>query len=193
MKKIVLAVLAVFSLSACAFSDVNLSLEDQTFDLNSSATNATAIDLVSFTDTRQNQANIGNVRNGLHAQTAEVLTESDSALWVKNSLISSLRKAGFKVSDLQARDTAEPNATKLTTNLFRLHADMSVRGLSVVHTGNIELMLTAEKNGQKQQQTLRGAGESSSISISKSSYQAALSGALGDLVQNVAAWLRTLK
>jgi len=107
MVQVTFGVMAVVTLSGCAFGARNISLQYQpALDVQAKARQSVAV--VKFTDTRE-KPEIGEVRNGYGIKTATVWAkDQDVGAWVANALADELGKAGYDIQKFQ--DAAPPDA-----------------------------------------------------------------------------------
>ena len=114
--RVVLCLVIVSSLAACAFGDrdVVLSYPPDTKSNDSLVGSAEAAPIVAdagtkltvllFDDLRADKSTVGEVRNGWGMKTADANTSSDVPEWVRNAITFEFKQAGFEVLSEMSAD-----------------------------------------------------------------------------------------
>ena len=98
-------------LLGCAFVDRRVTLTPpttipQTFSASTSSSDKKEISVARPQDLRPDPTTVGNIRNGYGMVTASVRSNTDIPMWVTNSVIQGLERAGFRVERAETVETA---------------------------------------------------------------------------------------
>lgn len=147
MQRLVL-LLALASLSsACAFTDIPLTLPTRGLaDTVAGGNDRQVVVVVPFSDEREISPRCGMQKNGYNMDTADAICQSDPNVWIAKLLGDELRASGFEVLDAEA--AARPGALRIDGSLLKifvepvigawtgsLEADLSVNLRATTETG----------------------------------------------------------
>ncbi|HEY8155979.1 MAG TPA: hypothetical protein VII72_17755 [Myxococcota bacterium] len=133
--------------SACAFTDVPLTLPTRGLDPTiPGGMGRQVIVVVPFTDEREIRERCGMQKNGYNMDTADAVCQSDPNAWIAQLLADELRATGFRVLDDRAEH--RPTALRIEGTLIKifvepvigfwsgsLEADLSVKLRVATQTG----------------------------------------------------------
>ena len=176
--------------SACAFTDVPLTLPTRGLDPTiPGGRGRQVIVVVPFSDARQIRQRCGMQKNGYNMDTADAICQSDPNAWFAQLLADELRASGFSVLDDEAEH--RPTALRIEGSLIKifvepvigfwsgsLEADLSVKLRATTQTG-LEAERTFFVKGWK------GGAQVSSSQVFQTALQRATEAILGEMVNAI--------
>jgi hypothetical protein len=118
-------VVLVMSLSACAFTDIRLTLPTRKLESTVPGGNGRqVIVLTPFVDEREVRERCGRQINGYGMDTADAICQSDPTAWIAERLTDELRASGFTVLEESAEH--RPGALRVDGSLLRLFVEPKI-------------------------------------------------------------------
>ena len=122
-------ILGLGSIFGCAFVDRRVTLTPPTTipQISTPSTPSTGEKTISVArpqDLRPDPTTVGNIRNGYGIVTAQVRSNTDIPMWVTNSIIQGLERAGYRAERVETAETAStPVALDIAVSrVFTEHA-----------------------------------------------------------------------
>ncbi|MBG04786.1 MAG: hypothetical protein CMM59_12020 [Rhodospirillaceae bacterium] len=159
-----LGIFAIMIAAGCALTDTSVTLKDRVATQLPPAATERVFAFLPMEDIRTSKTKVGAVRNGHGTHTANALTTNDGGKWVYNSMIKSLRRAGYKISQIHTRAEAPVGASVISSRLYRIYADPDVRGLSVGATGEVQALFRVENGGMERTSSSKGQAAPAALS-----------------------------
>lgn len=194
MKKVTVLILlwGILGITGCAFGTrhAELSYPPNANDGGSSIASAHAEAsvpgksrevVVHVTDQRTSRERIGNVRNGLGMDTANVITNDDVRLWVKSALTSELANAGYTIVADGGRATSD-DAIGLNAEILEVYCDVYM-----TYDGDVSMGVTLSGKDRQPFQRIYEGGGSAGVAwgLTAKSYAESLSLALQDAISRI--------
>jgi hypothetical protein len=113
---------AALLLSACAFTDIPLTLPTKGLEDTVQGGRARQVIVVApFADDREIRERCGMQKNGYNMDTADAVCQSDPAAWIATLLAEELRASGFTVLDETAAH--RPSALRVEGSLLKIFVE----------------------------------------------------------------------
>ena len=183
-------VLGSGNLLGCAFVDRRVTLTPpttipQTFNSLISSSNKKEISVARPQDLRPDPTTVGNIRNGYGMVTASVRSNTDIPMWVTNSIIQGLERAGFRVERAETVETA-PTPVALDIAVSRASTEHAPGFFTMKAKGDVAAQVEVYKEGRRiHRRTYAGKVENPEffVTTSANEYQTLLDAAMKDFLQ----------
>ena len=178
------------SVLGCAFVDRRVTLTPpttipQTFSTSASSADKKEISVARPQDFRPDPTTVGNVRNGYGMVTASVRSNTDIPMWVTNSIIQGLERAGFRVERAETVETA-PTPVALDIAVSRAFTEHAPGFFTMTAKGDVAAQVEVYQDGRRilrRMYTGKVENPEFFVTTSANEYQTLLDAAMKDFLQ----------
>ena len=174
--------------SACVLSDAEVTLEPAMVSVRGEAPPQMSEISVTLEDIRRDKNSVGAVRNGYMTQTANVVPKNDVAAWVRESLISGLKRRGYRMRAAGTASESRTPTVDISIRLYRVYSDIMAQfGMR----GEIQAVFVADKAGKKTKEEVIEGVATSDVTLMTvgPNYKKVLELALEDFVLKAIGWI----
>jgi hypothetical protein len=182
--KIACGVALLVTLQGCAFTNGHVRLPAAS--LTTATTGGAGREVIVFPvrDERDELKRCGVKRNGLSAETADVLCEPEPSQWLGELMLRALDRAGFKVVTTRTAKSADP--LRLSLTLRHLFIDQENGVLTVALVTDAHVVIDAEtQTGLSAQRSFFAKSENDVLAVLDSGLQASMDHAVEKLADEM--------
>lgn len=190
--RLVVMVLGLSLLSACAFTDVTINPPSSGVSTQLSGGDRRELVVrMPLADERQIRQRCGMQKNGYNMDTASARCSSDPTIWLANLLVAELKAAGFTVRT--DRVTSKPTDVKIEGLLLKFFVEPVIGFTTGTLETDIHIKLVATSaNGLNAERSFFVKGTHSALMSTTSNFQASVDDATRKIIKHMVSAILTL-
>jgi hypothetical protein len=181
------AVVLACTLSACAFTNVPITLPTAGVSTNlSGGDGRQVVVVIPFADERQVRERCGMQKNGYNQDTASAICSGDPAAWIATLFAAELKAAGFSVLTADAAPSA--GAVRLDGTLLKIFVEPIIGFTTISLETDLQVKLAASsKNGLLAERTFFVKGLTSGLVAVPGNFQTSVDDATRKIMKDMVA------